>query len=53
MTCEKDVGESVSKFTIASLIDIGYANVDLSPFDDPKLARDGWILVRKLIDLVK
>lgn len=54
MTPEKDVGEHIAKFTLASLEDIGYKNIDYSLFDDPKLSKDGHtIRVNSLISKVK
>ena len=54
MTPEKDIGEHIAKFTLASLEDIGYKNIDYSLFSDPKMSKDGHtIRVNKLLTLVK
>ena len=53
MTPEKDVGEHIARFTIASLEDVGYKNV-YSLFEDPKLSKDGHtIRVNSLINICK
>jgi len=54
MTPEKDIGEHIAKFTIASLEDIGYKSIDYTLFSDPKLSSDSHTIpVNKLLNMTK